>query len=37
MDNVDSEKMKQAREKIAKAVAREDALVERVNRFCQTP
>lgn len=37
VDNVDSEKMKQAREKIAKAVAREDALVERVNRFCQTP
>ena len=27
VDNVDSEKMKQAREKIAKAVAREDALV----------
>jgi len=37
VDNVDSEKMKQAREKIAKAVAREDALVEQVNRFCQTP
>ncbi len=37
VDNVDTEKIKTARESIAKAVAREDALVEQVNRFCQTP
>ncbi|MEM1034048.1 MAG: hypothetical protein AAGN82_27170 [Myxococcota bacterium] len=37
VDNVDTEKMKQAREEIAKAVTAEDALVEQFNRFCQTP
>lgn len=37
VDNVDSEKMKSAQDRIVAAVAKEDPLVEEINRFCQTP